>query len=78
MKGKHMKTTKIIRNLIASALLAALLLLGGISAGAEEISDTDEVYGEVTEVIEAETPTEDGGNVFAEIYEAASARTDGS
>ena len=67
-----MKTTKIIRNLIASALLAALLLLGGISAGAEEISDTDEVYGEVTEVIEAEKPTEDGGNVFAEIYEAAS------
>ena len=63
-----MKTTKIIRNLIASALLAALLLLGGISAGAEELHESDEV----TEVIEAENPTEDGGNVFAEIYEAAS------
>lgn len=68
-----MKTTKIIRNLIASTLLAALLLLGGISASAEELTDTEEVCSESTEVTQTEaTGGENAENIFAEIYEAAS------
>ena len=67
-----MKRTKIIRNLIISALTAAFLLFGGISVGAEELPDSDESYVEDVEVTEEGSPSGTEQNLFEEIYEAAS------
>ena len=56
-----------------SALTATLLLFGGISVGAEELVDSEEVYSESTVPLESEdVPENSTGNVFEEIYEAAS------
>ena len=68
-----MKNTKTIKYLIISTLAAALLLFGGISAGAEEISYDSEIYSESTAPVENEALAEETErNIFEEIYEAAS------